>query len=128
MKISRENIDISSALKTEEICKYKYVILNRMSSLDLVSVEDLQTNRDIDPTELLEARFFSEDAELHIFRDNDDELKAIRISETDTGDDYEMNEVRYMIRGGGVFVVREYLKGDEDGQMCVALTRAAGVE
>lgn len=128
MKISRENINISDALNAEEICKYKYVILNTMSSLDLVSVEDLQTSRDIDPTELLEARFFSKDAELHIFRDNDDELKAIRISETDTGDNYETNEVRYKICGGGVLVVKEYLKEDEDGQMCVALTRAAGVE
>lgn len=129
-------VDAASALTAGEARKYEYVILNMMSSLKLMPVSAvLEMDADgnaahlsFNTEELLEARFFSKDAELHVFRNNDDALAALLIRDEFLTDEYEVCDVRYETQQGKELVVREYLKADEDGQMYVALTRAAGVE
>ena len=131
-----KKVDVASALTAREVYKYDYVILNMMSSLELMPVSDvLKTDADgnpaqlyFDPEELLEARFFSDEAELHIFRDSEDNLSAVLIRDEFLNDEYETCDVRYQTQSGKTLVVREYLKADEDGQMCAVLTRAAGIE
>lgn len=131
-----KTVDVASVLTAGEVCKYDHVILNMMSGLSLMQVSDLfeidgsgNTARiSFDPDELLEARFFSADAELHVFRNGDDELAAVLINDEFLGDEYETFDVRYQAKKGKILVVREYLKADEDGQMCVVLTRAVDIE
>lgn len=131
-----KKVDAVSVLTAGEVCKYDSVILNMMSSLDLMPVSavletdanDNTSRLSFYPDELLEARFFSEDAELHIFRDSEDELKAVLIRDEFLSDEYETCDVRYQTQEGKTLIVREYLKADEDGQMCVVLTRAVGIE
>ena len=129
-------VDAASVLTAGEVCKYEYVILNMMSCLKLMPVSDvLKMDADgnvvqlsFNPEELLDARFFSKDAELHVFRNSEDELAAVMISDEFLDTNYETCDVRYVTQQKKKLVVREYLKADEDGQMYVALTRAAGIE
>ncbi len=129
-------VDAESVLTAGEVCKYDYVILNMMSSLKLMPVSAvLKTDADgkavqlsFKPEELLDARFFSKDAELHVFRNSEDELAAVLVSDEFLSDEYKVCDVRYVTQQRKKLVVREYLKADEDGQMYVALTRAAGIE
>lgn len=131
-----KTVDAATALTPGEVCKYDYAILNMMSSLSLMPVSDLleidesgnAVRISFKPDELLEARFFSADAELHVFRNDDDELAAVLINDEFLSNEYETCDVCYQAQKVKTLVVREYLKADEDGQMCVVLTRAAGIE
>ena len=79
--------------------------------------------------ECTEARFFSEDKELHFF-DVDGKKQAVAVSDEDGKDElvkeYEIAG-KFGSIGSSVFV-KEYIGYDEDGQANVVLTRLQGIK
>lgn len=82
----------------------------------------------------MEARFFSEEGEIHIF-DYNGERKAVCVEDKAKEDNFEgVFEKNYELAGKfkqtgyQFFKVKEYLGCDEDGQAVVLLTRLAGLE
>lgn len=77
----------------------------------------------------LEARFFGEERELHLF-DTEGGKKALVVSDVEGGEsishEYELDK-KYS-SAGKLLRVKKYLKQDEDGQFFVALTRLQGIK
>ena len=85
-----------------------------------------RTPERVDEAELLEARFFSPEREIRVYRDAGT-LRAVSVSDTDA--DAEAVTERYQLenpRLGDWLAVRRYLDYDEDGQAFVAVRRLAG--
>ena len=116
-------IDAEQAL--QDYSKYTYALLYMISERVLTRTAELGN---IDWDECLEARFFSEKEELHLFRDGQ-EMRAVICEETDTKDqtDREYELQKTFIPGMTRLIVREYFAYDEDGQVMVAKTRLAGL-
>lgn len=109
----------------KKVKEYEYALLHMISEQKFRKVEELP---ETEWEECIEARFFSEQGELHIF-DADGERKAVAVE--DDGDDL-VYEKMYQLDGkyrklGEYIVVQEYLKYDEDGQLVVELTRLKAV-
>jgi hypothetical protein len=112
--------------------EFEYALLYMMS-------EELRIRRTDEPGEIcweecLEARFFSEDKELHLFCDGES-MKAVCVSDEGEceSDDIQIQIQKYLLdkRCSGIgktLVVQEYLEADEDGQIQVKLTRLKGIE
>ena len=86
----------------------------------------------IDWSELVDARFFGEEGELHVFRNEDNELEMVELS--DSVEQENFNErfedfERPLERGYGKSItIREYINFDEDGQAVVVCTRLKNYE
>ncbi|MCD8109614.1 MAG: hypothetical protein LUE14_05885 [Clostridiales bacterium] len=122
--------------KTENICleeakekagHYPYLLAHMMSEVlfGKNAVDNLVWE------ELLDARFFSENEELHIFR-CEGEWMAVVATDTDDGNPDDILTLTYPVAGkfrgaGRELAVRQYLSADEDGQMIVNLTRLCGI-
>lgn len=123
MSYTIEKIDADQALK--EIGEYRYALLYMISEIVFCRVEDIG---EPDWEECLEARFFDEKKELHIYEE-DGGLCAVKVEGTMDDDclikKYELQE-RYSHLGRELCVC-EHLEYDEDGQAAVALTRLAGI-
>ena len=119
-----ENVDIQKAYQSG--IEYEYALLYMMSELILSKTSDLG---EIDWEECLEARFFSEEKELHIFEENGGHV-AVKVSDLDEKDilikKYQL--ANKFLGIGNVLCVKEYLAYDEDGQTYVCLTRLTGIE
>ena len=63
--------DISKALEAENRMNYKYALLYRLSEVKLCETVQL---KDSDLKECIEARFFSEDREFHLFETDESSL------------------------------------------------------
>ena len=124
MSYSVNKIDIQDAYNKVE--EYEYALLYMMSEMILSKVEALDK---IDWEQCLEARFFSEDKELHIYED-DGEYMAVEIQEEKEADTLiKKYELANRFKGIGKSVcVSEYISYDEDGQAYVSLTRLSGIE
>ena len=92
----------------EHASEYTYALVYMISELILCRTQELPN---LDWTECMEARFFDEDKELHIYEE-DGKLQAVKVTEG----------------AGKLLCVREYYAYDEDGQAYVSLTRLAGIE
>ena len=84
---------------------------------------------DTDWEECLEARFFSERAELHLF-ERDGDMQAVEIADDGSDKDtfikkYQLDS-KFAAMGRNIYV-KEYLDYDEDGQINVSLTRLYGI-
>lgn len=111
----------------ESIHDYKYALIYMISELKLCKTEKLE--EEIAWNECLEARFFSEEKELHIFERNG-EKKAVKVSDEKSD---ETIEKKYSLDNkfksiGNTICVKEYLDYDEDGQIFVKLTRLEAIE
>lgn len=118
--------ELEPTVAYESIWNYKYALVYMISELKLCQTAYIG---EIDWEECLEARFFSEDKELHIF-DGEDGKKAVEVK-----DDGKENIIEKKIqldnkfRNIGKFIsVQEYLAYDKDGQVSVEITRLKGVE
>lgn len=113
-------------VKSEDYKSYDYGYLTYMSEVVLVKMEDYR--EDIDWQELLEARFFNEKQELHIWRTGDS-LMGSRLAETGETDaaDTEFPVMKKFCPAGGKMVIRKYIDYDGDGQAFVAHTRIKSV-
>ena len=106
--------------------EYEYALVYEISELLLGRTDSLPQ---IHWEECMEARFFSENRELHLYERNG-QMEAVEISDAD---EEESVVKRYALcakfRSAGRFLkVKEYIRYDEDGQACVALTRLCGIE
>lgn len=105
-----------------QITQYEYALIYMISEIRLVCTKDAET---LNWTECIEARFFSDDKELHIF-EQDGEKVAVEVYDTGEPQDEIIKEYplahkfHYM---GKKLYVKEYIEYDEDGQAYVALTR-----
>ncbi len=84
---------------------------------------------DINWDECLEARFFNENEEYHFIKDGE-EWNVVHITENNDDSELECIDRMYILSGygKGSLFVREYLEADEDGQVCVKLTRLTGIK
>lgn len=119
-----------------------YALLVTYSSVTLG-----ETPAQVDPEELLEARFFSGTREIHLFREGQI-LRAVSLSDTGTGSGAETDGgamrdggaetdsgaetagvERFKLENSGLgdwIAVKSYLDYDEDGQAYVCARRLAG--
>lgn len=123
MSYTVEKIGMEQA--SEDITTYRYALIYEMSEIIFCAVESLEP---VKWDECLEARFFDEDRELHVY-EKDGKLCAVRVCGTMDDDclikKYALQE-RYF--GTGKYLcVCEHLAYDEDGQAVVALTRLTGI-
>ena len=124
MSYKLEKLEFSKAC--EKISEYQYALLYMISEVILNKTELLG---EINWEECTEARFFSEDKELHFF-DVDGKKQAVAVSDEDGKDElvkeYELAG-KFRAIGSSVFV-KEYIGYDEDGQANVVLTRLQGIK
>ena len=109
-----------------KIGKYSWGLFYRPSQVTLCRISEVNAQM---ITESQEIRFFNASEELHIFLGL--EHKAIHIVE-DGADNtqtvaYALNGQFARSTGKSKLVVRQYLEEDEDGQVCIALTRLVDV-
>jgi hypothetical protein len=118
-----KKLELSEAQR--EIVKYDYALIYLMSDRLLLPVSALP---ELAWDECIDARFFSDDGELHIFED-DGQLSAVQVSDAGEEDTvvqkYELS--KHFSNLGNTLLVQEYLEADEDGQMQVKLTRLKGI-
>ena len=127
-------MDIKDVIKSSvyssdnDLSSYKYVLYYGISEVKLTTSSGLN----FDPDECIEAYFFDENGQAHIYRDNDI-LKVAEIKEIDVKDILKVDnqvstlESKYAVQGRfspyDKVVVRSYLSQDEDGQVYVVYKR-----
>lgn len=116
--MKHEQLDIGKALELGGGLPFS--LIRSLSSVTLG-----RTLSQVGTDELLEARFFSEQEEIRIFR-QDGALKAVRL--TEEPDDHLLRET-YVLENpqfGAEITVAHLLEADEDGQMHITATRLTG--
>lgn len=112
-----EEISLEKALNKEELVHLgiKYGLIYFYHSVVLKRIEDIIF--DID--NIIEARLFGIDKEIHIFKE--DNLKAIKFEEEKDKDVVEV----YLLeeRFGELLRVKNYISYDDDGQAFISYTR-----
>ncbi|MCD7826427.1 MAG: hypothetical protein LUH14_10795 [Clostridiaceae bacterium] len=125
---SYKKSEISFETAKERTAGYPFALVYMMSEIQFGKKEDIEVNWD----EVLEARFFSEREELHLFL-CEKERKAVIVEDAvDETNSTEVLTKNYRLSPkfqgeGRELAVREYLSEDEDGQMYVELTRLCGI-
>lgn len=124
--------DISLEEAKQRAEQYSYGLVYLFDEILLGKTEKIK--HQICWEDCMEARFFSEQGELHIF-DYNGEKKAVCVEENAEADSNKsVFEKSYPLAGKfqkdgyHTFQVKEYLGCDEDGQVTVLLTRLAGLE
>lgn len=117
-----EEVDMNTALC--DLKKYDYGLIFYISGKVLEKTENIT----FQPEECLEARFFSEDSELHIF-DCNGEKKAVVVKDVEG----EHIDKKYVLAKaystlGNTVTVRQYPDYDSDGQVYIAATRLVSIE
>ena len=120
MKTIRKEGDIREILNVENLLaeRYRFAFIQRVGS---VFIGPIEMCGELNPDEILEARFFEEEKELHVFR-YDGNLEAV-VTEHENGD--ECLEEKQILRGkyGKLLTLRNYLNFDEnDGQARIGRT------
>lgn len=124
--------DISLEAVKEKAEQYPYGLVYLFDEILLGKTEMIKDK--ICWEDCMEARFFSEQGELHLF-DYNGERKAVCVEE-DTEEKSRQTSLiksyplaaKFRKEGFEKFKVKEYLGCDEDGQAEVLLTRLAGLE
>lgn len=124
MKRYVKAIDLQKSYQIPE--DYEYALLYMISEIILCKTEKLPP---VEWEECQEARFFSEDKELHIF-EGDDGMQEAFVQDEDEDivliKEYELDGKFRNI--GKTVLVQEYLVFDEeDGQVLVEQTRLRGI-
>lgn len=125
------NCSLEEAKKKAE--QYLYGLVYLFDEILLGKIESIKNK--ICWENCIEARFFSEQGELHIF-DYNGEKRAVCVEEkadtenkqSDINDKYYNLSKKFQTNEFHAFRVREYLGCDEDGQVKVMLTRLVGLE
>lgn len=124
MKIQGITICNNVNIKEEN---YAYGLVTEMSRVVLLSGEELKDY--MIGEELLEARFFDKEKELHIWRE-DDLLKSVLVTETKEAKpilkEYPLTSA--VSPDGKWICTAQYPAFDEDGQAYIGLTRLCGVK
>lgn len=120
MKRNKIEGDIREFLDVEKLMtdQYRFAFVQRVGSVYIGLIEGCGI---LNPDEILEARFFEEEKEMHVFK-YDEKLEAV-VTEYEDGDEYI--EERQLLRGkyGEFLILRFYLFFDEnDGQARIGHT------
>lgn len=120
MKTIRKEGDIREILNVENLLaeRYRFAFIQRVGS---VFIGPIEMCGELNPDEILEARFFEEEKEMHVFRYDGDFKAVVTIHED--GDEYL--EEKQILRGkyGKFLTLRNYLIFDEnDGQARIGRT------
>lgn len=115
-------VETVADVMAEDYMVYDYGYLTYMSEVVLVKMKEHGV--DIDWSELIEARFFNEKQELHIWK-TEDYILGRRLTETGDVDTIEtaVPVMKKFCPKGGKMVIRKYIDYDEDGQAFIANTR-----
>lgn len=104
---------------------YEYALLYMVSEMILTETVSLS---EINWEECVEARFFSEEKELHFFR-QDDRMRAVEVKDKDGRDEivksYDL--ANKFQKTGRQVKVKQYIDYDKDGQANIVLTRLSGI-
>ena len=120
MKSRKTDRDIRELLTAEKLLEdgYQYAFIQRIGSVYIGPIEKCG---ELDPDEILEARFFEDGKELHVFS-YEGTPEAV-VTEYENGD--EFLEAKQILRGkyGKSLTLRSYLVFDEnDGQARIGRT------
>ena len=125
-----KEISLEEAKRKAE--QYVYGLVYLLDEVLLGKIETIKEK--ICWEDCIEARFFSEQGELHIFDYNGEE-RAVCVEETEETESYQSSlERTYPLaekfgkQRFHTFQVKEYLGCDEDGQVTVLLTRLVGLK
>ena len=104
---------------------YEYALRYMVSEMILTETVSLS---EINWEECVEARFFSEEKELHFFR-QDDRMRAVEVKDKDGRDEivksYDL--ANKFQKTGRQVKVKQYIDYDKDGQANIVLTRLSGI-
>lgn len=117
-------------MSTEEarphIPDYEYALIYLISEIILTKTDCIS---EINWEECTEARFFSEEKELHFFR-RDGQMQAVEVRDKDGKDEivktYDL--ANKFQAAGKIIKVKQYIDYDKDGQANIVLTRLTGIE
>ncbi|MBQ8639961.1 MAG: hypothetical protein IJ468_12415 [Lachnospiraceae bacterium] len=128
MAYKKQFLSIEEAKK--QINGFQYALVYQLESVLLGSID--QMSDQIIWEECIEARFFSQEHELHIFEFNG-EYRAVLVSDDGKQECESIVrcrklEDRYRKLGWSELLVKEYIGFDEDGQAYTALTRLVGLQ
>lgn len=99
---------------------YQHIWLQEYSRVELLPVK---AAKDLNAGDLLEARIFTDQKEIHIFP-AEEGLKAV-VTVTEDGDDYFEETQLLRERFGKSLTLRNFVGYDDDGQAYIARTAAA---
>lgn len=130
----KQSIPIDEAKQI--IGQYQFGLVYQLEKILLGTVEKIQS--EIVWEECLEARFFSEEKELHIF-DYNGTYRAVCVEDEEKSN--EEKSSKYVLEGKQIklssqfheqsgfdfYKVKKYISYDEDGQAVVELTRLTGL-
>lgn len=124
MSYIAESVEMDKAL--EGILQYRYALMYMTDGIVFKNTAEIGN---IEWDDCIEARFFDEERELHVYED-DGCLRAVEARKTSDDDclikKYELRK-RYF-GANKCLRVCEHLDYDKDGQAFVALTRLVGIE
>lgn len=119
-----EKKEISMNGIEKRFAEYSFAVLYELSDILLAEASSVTRL----PSECYEARFFSENGELHIF-ETETSRKAVEIRDDGTDCIDACYELDGRFRSlGRKLTIRKNLAVDEDGQSYIANTRLIGIE
>lgn len=123
-----DNVEAAKAM----IKNFDYALIYLISEVILKKMDKTDKVESINWDECEEARFFSENKEIHFFRVNG-KLQVVKISDDPNESKMDCMQKKYELASkfrnlGKYVLVKEYLEYDEDGQVQVAQTRLMGIE
>lgn len=123
MKYETQRLSIEEAKSS--IDQYTYGLVYLFGEILLGITEEIKDR--INWNECIEARFFSNDKELHLF-DYNGEQRAILVKDVEEADEeYEIIDKKCPLarqfQNYEQYKIRQYISYDEDGQAFVELTR-----
>ena len=125
---SIDNVEVAKKM----IEGFDYALIYMISEVILKKIDKTDIVESINWVECEEARFFSENKEIHFCRENG-KLQAVKTSDDKNESKMDWMQKKYELASkfrnlGRSVLVKEYLEYDEDGQVRIAQTRLMGIE
>lgn len=122
--------DFQTSMQAAE--KYKNALIYMLSEVNLVDEKHRDEVNNISEKEIIEARFFDESGEVHIFRKSG-KIVGYELIEENIEDAIEFVDSKKILTSafsgyGNQLTVRKYFDYDEDGQIRCVLTRLVKLE
>lgn len=96
---------------------FSYGLVYLYDKVQLNKIEEL----DLDQENLIEAKFFNDHSQLHIYKR--DELEAVLVTDEDDEDFFTETQILMNDKYGKEMRIKNYLNYDKDGQAFIAYSR-----